>query len=590
MHEPKSSEPGTGLGALGTAAAVMEHLVRLGVEQVLLCPGSRSAPMAYALASAETAGALEVQVRLDERDAGFVALGLAAATAEPVAIVTTSGTAVGELLPAVMEADHAQVPLLVLSCDRPAELHGTGANQTTDQAGLFGSHVRASSTVEAGAEPGPAVDRAVGAARGDEETAPGPVQLNLCFRDPLVPAEDAAAPVELARAVRPDWLDDIGCLEADTADAAAPGRPLRRLVTGPVSSGRTERRSIVIAGHGAGEQAADFAAALGLPLLAEPSSNARFGPTAVSTYQYLLPAFADEIDTVVLFGRPTLSRPVSAVLNREDVAAWIHQPGPVAWYRPGRRRERPVADLRELAAAAGEPEPGWTARWLAADAAVRQRLELVLSQYEAATGRLTGPGLATTVWNALTGPLVLGSSRPIRDLDLMGTPRSNRGPRVYANRGLAGIDGTIATAQGVALGERRRTLALMGDVTFLHDVGGLLTPSEERVPRLDVIVAQDDGGSIFSTLEHGAVGQRDGYATAVRRYFRTPHGLEAVGIAEAYGWEASTAVTHQGVAAWIADGTASSARRLLEVPVQSKDPRGLHQALTAAAREVLEIR
>jgi 2-succinyl-5-enolpyruvyl-6-hydroxy-3-cyclohexene-1-carboxylate synthase len=477
-----------------------------------------------------------------------------------------------------MEADHAGVSLLVLSADRPAELHGTGANQTTHQADLFGTHVRASLAVAAGDDPRGAVQLAVGHCAGDEAVAAGPVQLDLCFRDPLTPL-DRPCPRKPTRT----GSQKSGSCRLEKAEAP----DLTHLADVAGGSG-AQRRTVVLAGHGAGEIAADFAAALRLPLLAEPSSDARFGPTAVSTYQYLLPDLGSGIDTVILFGRPTLSRPQSALLARDDIDSWMYLPRPVAWFEEGRRKERVSNDLEELARAAGTPPEGWAQSWLEADAAVRSALETTLEEHEAETGRLTGPGLATTVWDAATGSLVLGSSRPIRDLDLMAAPARTRGRRAYANRGLAGIDGTIATASGIALGEGTRTLALMGDVTFLHDVGGLLTPSDEQAPDLDVIVAQDDGGSIFSTLEHGTVGTKPEYALAVDRFFRTPHGLSAAPIAAAYGWETATASTRAEVAAWIEAGRGICGRRLLEVRIEADDPRGLHAGLAAAARNALE--
>lgn len=598
--------PAQELTASACARKAVRALCDVGVAYVVLCPGSRSAPLAYALAEAELAGRVEVMVRIDERDAGFLAVGLAAASGRPVAVVTTSGTAVGELMPAIMEANHAGLPLVAVTADRPEELHGTGSNQTTLQAGLFGQHVRLATTVEAGQDPTAAVRAALLAAEGlvpaergdavDILLAPrGPVQLNLAFRDPLVPSDDAALAGLPSLPPRPAQLSDIECLERDSRDADAAGAQTAGLfaaASGPDSSpaGAARRRTVVIAGHGAGPLAADFAAALGLPLLAEPSSDARFGVTALSTYQFLLPVMGEQVETVVLFGRPTLSRPVAALLGRADVESALFLAEPAPWFTPGRRRERIVDSLEELAAFAGTAPEGWTRAWLDADAAVRESLELVLAEHESKTGRLTGPGLAATVWAALDGPLVLGSSRPIRDLDLMAEPRRGRGPRVYANRGLAGIDGTLATAAGVALAERRRAVALMGDVTFLHDVGGLLTPSYEREPRLDVIVAQDDGGTIFSTLEHGAVADRGPYARTVTRYFRTPHGLELGPIAEAFGWEASTATSHQAVGSWLAEGATASGRRLLEVPVERRDPRALHQSLARAAAQTLRGR
>lgn len=582
------------LDAMTTARAVVERLAQSAVRHVVLCPGSRSAPLAYALAESAEGRGIEVHVRIDERDAGFLGLGLAAATHTCVPIITTSGTAVGELMPAVMEANHAGLPLLVLSADRPAELHGSGANQTTHQADLFGTHVRASLSVAAGEDPRAAVSTAVGHCLGESDAAPGPVQLNLCFRDPLTPlpelrqaASSEPCPTQPTR----NGSHTPGSRRAHDAHAWDPARLADAAAESHATDPHATHRTVVMAGHDAGAVAADFAAALNLPLLAEPSSNARFGPTAVGTYQYLLGALGQEIDAVVLFGRPTLSRPQSALLGRSDVAVWAYRPAPVAWFQEGRRRETASADLVAVARAVGPAPAGWTERWVQADAAVRAALEDVLTEHEARTGQLTGSGLAATVWGTAgddtASPLVLGSSRPIRDLDLMGAPRGNRGPHVYANRGLAGIDGTIATAQGIALGSGGRTLALMGDVTFLHDAGGLLTPSDERVPDLDVIVAQDDGGSIFATLEHGTVGTYPDYVRAVDRFFRTPHGLAVAPIAAAYGWETATASTRSGVAEWIEAGRGSHGRRLLEVAVEADDPRGLHQKLAAAAQAAL---
>lgn len=595
VPEPSQAPaPAPSQGSMSAARSTVEALVDAGVEHVVLCPGSRSAPLAYALAEAQAREEVEVHVRLDERDAGFVALGLSAATGRPVAVATTSGTAVGELLPAVMEADHAGVPLVVLSADRPAELHGTGANQTTRQAGLFGVHVRLDVDVQAGEDPAADVRRALLAADGllafeDEagvglrNVPRGPVQVNLAFRDPLVPAEDSKMP--RAGTVPSTLHVDAGMFVPDGSDVPD---GFAASVHAAASTG-TARRTVVVAGHDAGPVAAEFAAAQGLPLLAEPSSDARRGPTAVATYQYLLQRLGREVEAVVVFGRPTLSRPVGTLLARPDVDTALYLTEPAPWFEQGRRRERIVGDLTELARWAGTAPAGWTERWLEADAGVRSAVDAELLRHEEGSGRLTGPGLASTVWEGLgDADLVLGSSRPIRDLDLLAAPSA--GPRrVFANRGLAGIDGTLATASGIALATRRRTVALLGDVTFLHDAGGLLTPTLERVPRLDVVVAQDDGGTIFSTLEHGSVGARGPYADAVERFFRTPHGVAAAPVAAAYGWETATASSRADVTAWLRSGedAAPDARRLLEVPVEAADPRGLHQRLAAAAASSL---
>ena len=502
---------------MSTARQVLAGLITAGLRDLLLSPGSRSAPLAYAAAEAEAAGLLSVHVRIDERSAGFMALGLAQASGRPVGIIVTSGTAVGELLPAIMEAHHSGTPLLVLSADRPAELQGTGASQTTDQRDLFARHTRASLNVPAGHRPRHAVEQALAALAGDREHPAGPAQLNLQFRDPLVPEADSLIDAQgwTRQLVPGNW--STPATGNPTRWGAAPGSP---------------RRTVVLAGHGAGIQAQHFARTLGLPLLAEPSSNARFSAHALGHYRLLLAVAAEHIERVVLFGRPTLSRPVARLLADRDITSASWQPGPVSWYEPGRRRERVITDAGELADFAGSAPPGWLEAW--------QELEY---QAEAIAGRretgdcFSGYQVARDLWKHRQGPLFIGSSNIIRDFDLAARPEELPGPRVYANRGLAGIDGSIATALGIARGSRETTRVVLGDITFLHDAGSLLLAPGEPVPSLDLVVYNDAGGAIFSTLEHGAVHDSGHYGQAVERLFATPHRARIDALAAAYGWE-----------------------------------------------------
>jgi 2-succinyl-5-enolpyruvyl-6-hydroxy-3-cyclohexene-1-carboxylate synthase len=545
------------LTSLGAARIAVTALLDGGVRHVVVAPGSRSAPMAYALAEAEAAGRVHLHVRIDERDAGFTGLGLALSTEAPAAVLTTSGTAVGNLLPAVMEANHAAVPLIVISADRPAELHGTGANQTTTQLDLFGDHVRFAVDVAAGDNPQRAVATALYAATGAlEDTPPGPVQVNLAFRDPLVPEAGDALPTAAGHGL---FHYDAGPQALDLPEASA---------------GLPERRTVVLAGHDAGPVAEAFARAHGLPLLAEPSSNARFGPNSVGPYRLLLEHFGPEspapIERVVLFGRPTLSRPVGALLAREGVESVIYQPVPVAWYQEGRRREAPVETLPGLAEFAGRGSADWLDSWLLAGAAAQHALDGVLAEEAAATG----PSIGATVWKHARGKLVLGSSNGIRDVDLAGQPHPDPIATVYANRGLAGIDGTLATATGIALGSGRETTVLLGDVTFLHDVGGLLLGKGEPTPDLRIVVLNDAGGAIFGLLEHGAVEDSGAYGTAVERLFGTPHAVDLSALAAAYG------VGHQAVSTTAELAEALKAplkgRSIVEVRADRVGLRGLH--------------
>ncbi|WP_437177190.1 2-succinyl-5-enolpyruvyl-6-hydroxy-3-cyclohexene-1-carboxylic-acid synthase, partial [Arthrobacter globiformis] len=350
------------LTSVASARIAVAALLDGGVRYVVVAPGSRSAPMAYALAEASAAGKVELLVRIDERSAGFTALGLSLATGAPVAVLTTSGTAVGNLLPAVMEANHAAVPLVVLSADRPEELRGTGANQTTIQLDLFGEHVRFAVDIPAGRSPQRAVETALAAATGAfEDTPPGPVQLNLAFRDPLVPEAGERLPEQRGHGTFRIGTDPL-TMTLDPAPAHLP-----------------EWRTVVLAGHDAGPVAEAFARAHGLPLLAEPSSNSRFGPNAVGPYRLLLEHFGPDsalpIERAVVFGRPTLSRPVSALLARADIPAALYQPVPVAWYEPGRRRETPIASLDELAEFAGRGSSSWLDAWLLAGAAAQHAVD-----------------------------------------------------------------------------------------------------------------------------------------------------------------------------------------------------------------------
>nr|WP_076693439.1 thiamine pyrophosphate-binding protein [Tersicoccus sp. Bi-70] len=638
------------------ARAVVRLLIDGGVRDVVVCPGSRSAPLAYALvevavepdADPTTAsrdvlpGRLRLHVRIDERSAGFTALGLARGTGVPAAVVTTSGTAVGNLMPAVMEANHSAVPMLVLSADRPEELRGTGANQTTRQAGLFGVHVREAIDVPADDVDAAldAVGRVLAAANGllppthpafsfEPVAAPGPVQLNLAFRDPLVPAEDPVVVAEAAPSTAYASTLTItadGDNDGDGGDGdSGGGRNAAPLATRPVESdgdndrdgdrsrsallsysptaagtgaaaavgtgtgtaartgGAATRRTVVVAGDGAGPEAALFAAERGLPLLAEPSSNARHGATSVAAYRLLLPHLLERVERAVLFGRPTLSRPVAALLGREEIETALYAPVPVAWFDTGRRRERVVTDRDELAAFAGTGPDGWADEWQDRGTHLAGRL-VELAEDDARESGVNGPLLAERLWPATDGILLAGSSNPIRDLDLM-APVAGPGPtRVIANRGVAGIDGTISTATGVALGTRRPVRVLLGDVTYLHDATGWYLGAGEPEPDLQAVVLNDAGGAIFGLLEHGKVARRAGWTSAVERLFGTPQHVDLGSLAAAYG------VRHQRVADLGALETALSApirgRSLIEVVADRTRLADLHASFTAAAADI----
>ncbi|WP_231708695.1 MULTISPECIES: 2-succinyl-5-enolpyruvyl-6-hydroxy-3-cyclohexene-1-carboxylic-acid synthase [unclassified Arthrobacter] len=553
------------MSSLQAARSAVAALAAAGVHDVVIAPGSRSAPLAYALAEAQLQGRMHVHVRIDERVAGFTALGLARGGRRPAAVVTTSGTAVGELVPAVMEAHHAGVPLVVLSADRPAELHGTGANQTTVQPGIFAGFPVAAQDVEAGTDPAGAISAAL--ARLGTGIPVGPVHINLQFRDPLTPRD--TDPLFLNA---PDVRETLPVVAPVPAEDRVPA-------TDPPVPGT--HRTVVVAGDGAGELAAVFALRAGLPLLAEPSSNARFGPNAVSAYRLLLAELGPEIERVVVFGRPTLSRPVAALLARTDVEKALYLPRPVNWFTPGRRPETIINDIPGLFEFAGAGAPGWLEAWQTASEAARNTITNMLE----GQAELTGLQVADLVWDAADANLVLGSSNVIRDMDLVAAPDWHP-LDVYANRGLAGIDGTISTATGIALAGGIPTRLLVGDLTFLHDAGALLLGTGEDEPDLQIVVLNDGGGGIFSVLEHGALGEDPKYTALVERFFGTPHRADLAALCAGYGVRHQLLQSAAELEAALAAPVAG--RSVLEVRVARDMLRNLHarvqDAVTASLR------
>lgn len=520
----------------------------------MLAPGSRSAPLVYGLAAEEIAGRIRAHVRIDERAAAFTALGLSRHDpAHPAAVVTTSGTATAHLHAAVMEAHHSRIPLLVLTADRPAELREVGANQTTRQAGMFRSLVRLAVDLPAptaaaatSLELRTAVSTAARALAAATAEHPGPVHLNLSFRDPLVP--------------RPAGGTGAGHGAAPEPDSELDAKPRERIVlthrprraSSPPHPVPVCERTVVVAGDGAGPAAAEFAAKHVIPLLAEPSSGARHGETLIAGYPDLLrEVMADREHPLrprraIVFGHPTLSRPVvGALLGADDVEVIVVDPQ-LDWPDVARRARLVVP------AAVGE----------ATGPAGPERRAQQLAGWRAAAAELTAalPGswqqrAALTVWDASTAEdvLVLGSSSLVRDLEQhAGTSAA----RVIANRGLAGIDGTTAMAGGIALARRRaadigdppgRVRALVGDLTALHDLTGLIIGPEEQTPELDLIVVDDGGGRIFSGLEHAAAPP-----ALLRRFFTTPHGVDVTAAASALGAMAQQ-VTPQTLPAALAE-------------------------------------
>jgi 2-succinyl-5-enolpyruvyl-6-hydroxy-3-cyclohexene-1-carboxylate synthase len=490
------------------ATVVVDELIRSGVREAVLAPGSRSTPLALALAAADRDGRLRLHVRIDERTAGFLALGLIRGTGLPVPVVTTSGTAVANLYPAVLEASHSGLPLIVLSADRPPELRGTGANQTTDQLKVFGDAVRlfhelGTPTKQLGqvAYWRSQISRAVSTAVGARTADPGPVQLNCPLVEPLVPTDDGDWPEPLDGRSTGPWTS----VHATAAQPSA-------VAPGP--------KTVVVAGDGASQAARLAAEAGGWPLFAEPSSRARTGPAVISAYRLLLAAtsMGDEIERVLVFGHPTLSRPIAKLLARPDVEVIVVAPTGL-WADAGRRATAVVTGLEVI----GTDGTDWLSRWLQADQLARPAIDKVLA------GGLSGPVVAAVLGEAVgaDGMLIVASSNPVRDLDLAPVVPI----RTVANRGLAGIDGTLSTAVGAALANAGPTYALVGDLAFLHDATGLVIGPAEPRPDLRIVVLNDNGGGIFATLEQGGGDHADYF----ERVFGTPHNVDLAALCAATG-------------------------------------------------------
>ncbi|MGN6752600.1 MAG: 2-succinyl-5-enolpyruvyl-6-hydroxy-3-cyclohexene-1-carboxylic-acid synthase [Intrasporangium sp.] len=548
------------------ARAVLGDLWLAGVRDVVLSPGSRSAPLAMALYAAERAGDVHLHVRVDERSAGFLALGLALGSGAPVAVVTTSGTAVGNLLPAVMEAHHSGRRIIVLSADRPERLRDTGANQTTRQAGIFGVFAPCHDLHE------DASDDEIAASVADAVRAAGPTQLNLQFDGDLLPSSAepdtwwtrptfaANAPFGVRTGGGPSGSPTGTVFEASPAGRMArlgyPAPDAEVLTNGP--------RTVVVAGDDAGPAARLLAEAGNWPLLAEPTSGARTGSQALRTYRLLLATeLRDEIERVVVVGHPTLSRPVTGLIS--DPALEIIAVRGTAGVATDPGRVSRHVDVVPTVASADPPE--WFERWREAD----QRLAARIDEQQD-WGRPSGLTTARVVAQAV-GPhttLVVGSSNPVRDLDLMADPWPPGEHRfVVGNRGLAGIDGMTSTALGVALGrpQARRSLAIMGDLTFIHDTNGLLISRGDRRPALTIVVVSDDGGSIFATLEQG---DRQ-YAAAFERVFATPHGTDVEVLCRARHTAYERITDLERLAEALAEP--QTGIRVLEVPVPRNDRR-----------------
>lgn len=543
------------------ARVVIDELTRNGVRHLVCAPGSRSAALVIA---AWEHPHLAVHVEIDERSAGFFALGVAKATGVPAAVVTTSGTAVANLYPAVVEADTSFTPLMVISADRPPELRHAGANQTIDQVKMFGERVRWFVDVP------PAVDepwenpywrstvcRAVAEAIG-RSAPPGPVHLNLGFREPLVPLSDdgrtSAPPYRASIAGRPD-----GRPWTAGGDRTVPG--------GGHPIGGEARRPLVVVGDGGCRGLEDLIGRV--PVVAEGHSGWR-RPGTITTAHHLLghQGFVRRHlpDLVVTVGRVGLSPHVSALVARTERHLAV---SPWGWPDPARTAWGLTHDLVESL----RPEPGWTEAWARAESVAREALDGFLD----GMSRPVEPRVVRDAVRVVEGraTLVVGSSMPIRDLDWFG-PAGD--VEVIANRGASGIDGLVSTALGAAAGGRR-IVALLGDLALLHDSSGLLVDPR---PSAVLVVLNNDGGGIFSFLPQARF---PGY---VDRLFATPRGRNLADLARLYDLAHVRIERASELEDAVIGGLNREGTTLVEVPGDRSENLEVHRAATRAVHRRLD--
>lgn len=563
------------------AQVLVDELIRGGLRHLVVCPGSRNAPVSVAAARAEQQGRLTLHVRIDERGAAFLALGLSRAMGHGpersglAGVVCTSGTAAANLHPAVLEAAHTGEPLLLLTADRPPELIGSGANQTTVQHGLFTPHAETTDF--------PLAERGTGwnaywrgqlcrllAGHRDR-----PLHLNLPFREPLLPCDEAGWPEPLdGRPGGAPWTE----VAARTAPGGSGVALLRRL--GP--------RTLVLVGESpwhAGTAAGEVARRMEWPLLVEPPG---VGPRhALSSASLAVNSVAElpaelRPDAVVVVGRPTLSRGVSRLLASGVELHLVCTPrrwGDARYQARSAVEELHPAAIDELDADElhARSDAVWTAGWRKAD----KRIAEVIGTWLADTAWPTGAHVARDLLRALPSPamLFLGSSNAVRDVDLVARRRGDL--RVLANRGLAGIDGAVSTAIGAALASGDRPgYALLGDLSFLHDASGLLLGKGEPEPDLTIVVNDDEGGGIFSLLEQGD----PAYADCFERVFGTPHGADIGALCSGYGVPHVLARSPEEFAAAVCPG---SGLRVVRVRTDRSRLRGMRADLVERVANAL---
>ena len=508
------------------AHLVVEELLGFGVRDAVLSPGSRSTPLALQLARAEREGLLRLHVRIDERSAGFLALGLSKQSARIVPVICTSGTAVANLMPAIVEAAYSGIAVVALTADRPQRLRHRGSNQTIDQVGFFGQQVRSARDIHADGSRGgsdsqrTAVRSTLREALGSNEFDRAPTHLNLAFDEPLVPDE-----------FRPLVPSDPG--DQSTSVLREP----LEFALADVGVADVPQRGVIVVGEVVDQTTVDevreLARSCGWPVVAEPNSNVATSPFFVPHASLLLAdaktAAGLRPDFVLTVGRFGLSRSVMGLVRSAGthVSVWLGG------------KDRPDPTATASAVLCGVPRPlsqprasgAWLEQWRTAQARMNDHLLAEVADTP------SGLSVADVVWRSIdpTDILFLGPSRTVRNFEAVMVGRAEA-PLVIGNRGTSGIDGLVSSAWGIASAQQAanptaRTVAVMGDLSVLHDRNGLIVPSDEPRPNLLLVVVDNDGGGIFSSLEQAAAE----FAADFERVFGTPHGRDLATLVDGAG-------------------------------------------------------
>lgn len=493
---------------------IVDQLIKLGIKDAVIAPGSRNAPLTMALWRAYEKGLIDLHTRVDERSAAFLALGIAKATGLPTPVICTSGSAAANFYPALLEAYHSGEPLIAITADRPARLWQTGANQTTRQVNMFPAAVSETLNLAVKSEQ-------TGQVRSWREsitrviTSNKPAHINVEFEEPLLGTLEWSEPLEIELPIPAPISENRGSLR------------------------NYQPRGVIVVGHDSAgisqEDIEQFAQITGWPILSE---NPLLTPAAIAHTSLLLadPARRERLKptVVMVIGRPTLSRAINSYVASGDYQIVVDpRISEVDVKRAANELHTALPKIDQPTS----PDAQWQNEFIVPSQKISEKLPRLVKQW-------SEPAVARELVSALPhgATLFVASSRPIRDIEAFAEPKS--GIEIFANRGLAGIDGNLATALGIAL-SRERTYAVVGDLAFLHDINGLLLGGAERKPNLTIIAISNDGGGIFSTLPQSDV-------PGFEKIFGTPHGRDLVQVAESYGIDAIAVRTLDALVAQLA--------------------------------------